>query len=31
MQMEQIGDFILAQKQHGSLMQVTFVLLLDIV
>ena len=27
MQMEQIGEFVLAQEQHGSLMQVNFVLL----
>ena len=29
--MEQSGDFVLAQEQHGSLMQVNLVLLLDIV
>ena len=31
MQMEKIRDFVLAQEQYGSLMQVNFVLLLDIV
>ena len=30
-QMEHIGDSVLAQEQHGSLTQVNFVLLLDIV